>query len=284
MSSSSSNTSSPLTTRKQETAVTSGNEGRSSGEDEVTDITTTVSERSPTTAVEAGNADATIISTDSVDFPIDDPSSGSTESGPDPLDPRDFMTSSYSEISFATENNDDDDFPTETGEIPDEVAPAEVQELASSIVNWTEKKLVSYVAEDLEERLKRTSVSPASESHDETHTLSQQQQESSNISPDLQTLKHLEETVSKLSGNINQVLAHINQSTHSLSGLTVECMKSYERCLTETADVVDQNIKSMYQLMAQVEEINRSMKSIDPIKKELTRVEHLLDVFERAVP
>lgn len=270
-----------MTTRKT-TEGTSGTEGRSSGEDEeITDITTTVSERSPTTAVEAGNRDATTISTDA-EFPADDPSSGSTESGPDPLDPHDFMTSSYSEISFGTENEVSDDALTETG-VVDEAAQVEVKQLASNITNWTEQKLVSYVAEDLEERLRMTSsVSQASESHDETHTLSQQQE--SSIGPDLQTLQHLETTVSKLSENINEVLTGINQSTHSLSGLTVECMKSYERCLTETADVVDQNIKSMYQLMAQVEEVNRSMKSIEPLKKELIQVKHLLDVFERSVP
>ena len=282
MSSSSSNTSSPLTTRKIAEG-TSGTEGRSSGEDEeITDITTTVSERSPTTAVEAGNRDATTISTDSAEFPVDDPNSGSTESGPDPLDPHDFMTSSYSEISFGTENEASDNALTETG-VVDEAAQVEVKQLASNIANWTEQKLVSYVAEDLEERLKMaSSISQASESHDETHTLSQQQQ--SSIGPDIQTLQYLETTVSKLSENINQVLISINQSTHSLSGLTVECMKSYERCLTETADVVDQNIKSMYQLMAQVEEVNRSMKSIEPLKKELIQVKHLLDVFERSVP
>ena len=273
MSSSSSNTSSPLTQRKN---VETGSDERWSGEDEVT---TTVSERSPTTAVEVGNRDAATISTDG-DFPVDDPNSGSTESGPDPLDPHDFMTSSYSEISFATDNEMSDDVLTETGAVAAEVAP-EVQDLAADIVNWTEKKLVSYVADDLEERLKQTSISQASDSRAETHTLSQQHQ--SSVAPDLQTLKHLEETVSKLSENINQVLCHINRSTHSLSGLTVECIKSYERCLTETADVVDQNIKSIYQLMAQVEEINKSMKSIEPIRKELIQVKHLLDVFERNV-
>lgn len=280
MSSSSSNTSSPLTQRKVIEAGSASDE-RWSTEEEITDeVTTTVSERSPTTAVEAGGRDATTISSDG-DFPVDDPNSGSTESGPDPLDPHDFMTSSYSEISFATDNETSDDILTETGVVADEIAP-EVQDLAADIVNWTEQKLVSYVSDDLQDRLRETSVSQASDSRDETHTLSQQQQ-SSIVGPDPQTLKHLEATVSKLSENINQVLTHINRSTHSLSGLTVECIKSYERCLSETADVVDQNIKSMYQLMAQVEEINRSMKSIEPIRKELTHVKHLLDVFERSV-
>ena len=178
-----------------------------------------------------------------------------------------------------SENDTGDDVMTETGD--QGVCDPEVKAISHDIVDWTEKKLVSFVAEDLEERLKQTAVSVSPESHDETHTLSQQQ--SLNPLPDLQTLRHLESVAAKLSENMNQVLGHINESTHSLSGLTVDCIQSYEKCLTETADVVDSNIKSMYQLMAQVEEINRSIKSIEPIRKELNQVKHLLDVFERAV-
>lgn len=251
--------------------------------------TSTVSERSPTTAVEAGNTEANTI-TASQEFPatvVDEPSSESstTQTGPDPLDPQDYATSSYTEISFGS-NHDSDD-----GIDDDLFGPKEeVTALTSAIVDWTEKatsslqnedQLGQSLSENVEKSLKLSS--PASMSISQSSTTIGLESEATEAKLDLALLNQLEESAQALKENINSVLRHISGTTQTLSGLTVECMHSYEKCLEDTADTVDANIKSMYQLMTQVDEINRSMTELTPLKEEVSQIKRLLDVLEKAV-
>lgn len=257
-------------------------------EEEITESTDTITERSPTTCVDLGNRDETTISESMRSNQDDDPSSGSTQTGgPDPIDPHEFATSSYTEISFPSDPEDDIQPDEAFG--PQEGAPG-VTELTSSIVSWTKEaiaaagdeskcqKLVSFVADDLEKQLRLSSTSPPS-----SQTLPAASASSDTVTPDSTTLQQIEVTAQTLNKNIEDVIAHIHKSTQSISGLTVECMKAYETCLNSTADTVDANIKSMYQLMAQVEELNKSMTPLSTVKQEVAQVKHLLDAFEKVV-
>ena len=261
-------------------------------EEELTESTqtdTTITERSPLTAVDTGCRDETTISESMRSDQDEDPDSGSTQTGPDPLDPHDFMTSSYSEISFASDPDDNIE-PEEAFGPSDQVA--EVQQLSSTIVNWTteaiaaasdgqtsEQRIVSYVADDFDQKLRLSSTSPSCE------TLSHPQSgSSSSATPDFTALQQIETAALNLRSSIDQVIENINTSTHRITGLTVGCINSYETCLNSAAEVVDSNIKSMYQLMAQVEELNRSMHSIVDVKKEVAQVKQMLDLFEKLVP
>ena len=46
------------------------------------------------------------------------------------------------------------------------------------------------------------------------------------------------------------------------SALTVGCLESYKDAVCKTCDAVDNNIKSMYQLMAKCEELSTSMNPV----------------------
>lgn len=181
-------------------------------------------------------------------------------------------------------------------------------QLSTTIVNWTEKTkasyetenlnlttntslgekydfnevpdfveyngpFVSYVAKDFEQKLKHSSSSPSTEGH------SSRQSER----VELKILNDLEKQTKLLSKNINSMLRHISESTHNITSLTVECISTYEMCLNKTCDVIDSNIKSMYQLMAKCEELNQSMKPINKMSEELKEVKRLLELFEKAV-
>jgi hypothetical protein len=220
----------------------------------------------------------------------DDPSSGSTQTGPDPIDPQDFATSSYTEISFPSDPEDDIEPEEAFGPREAEAGAPDVKQLTSSIVSWTQQaiaaaeddtqcqKLVSYVAEDFEKQLRISSSSPPS-----SETLPVISGSSGTVTPDFTTLQQIEAIAVKLNSNIEQVIAGIHQSTHSISNLTVQCMDAYETCLTSTAETVDANIKLMYQLMAQVEELNKNMTSVYQVKHEVAQVKQLLNLFEKAV-
>lgn len=259
-------------------------------EDEITESTDTITERSPTTAFELGNRDETTISESMRSNCDDDPSSGSTQTGPDPIDPQDFATSSYTEISFPSDPEDDIEPEEAFGPQEGEPGIPDVKQLTSTIVSWTQEaiaaadddthcqKLVSYVTDDFEKQLRISSSSPPS-----SETVPIISESSGTMTPDFTTLQQIEAIALTLNSNIDQVVAGIDQSTHTISKLTVECMKAYETCLTSTAETVDGNIKSMYQLMAQVEELNKSMASVHHVKREVAQVKQLLDVFEKTV-
>ena len=258
-------------------------------EEEITESTDTITERSPTTAFDLGNRDETTIS-ESMRSNDDDPSSGSTQTGPDPVDPHDFATSSYTEISFPSDPEDDIEPEEAFGPQEREPGMPDVKQLTSSIVSWTKEaiaaadddnqcqKLVSFVADDFEKQLRISSTSPPS-----SETLPIISDSSATMTPDFAALQQIEAIALTLNSNIDQVIAGIDQSTHTISKLTVDCMKAYETCLTATAETVDSNIKSMYQLMAQVEELNKNMSSVHEVRQEVAQVKQLLDVFEKTV-
>lgn len=253
-------------------------------EDEITESTDTITERSPTTCVDLGNRDETTISESMRSNDEDDPSSGSTQTGPDPIDPHEFATSSYTEISFPSDP--EDDIQPEEAFGPEEGVPG-VAELTSTIVSWTQEaiaaadddtniqKPVPHLTEDLEKQLRLSSTSPSSE----TLPIAS----SGTVTPDITTLQQIEATAQTLNKNIDDVIVNIHKSTRTITGLTVECMNAYETCLNATADTVDANIKSMYQLMTQVEELNKSMTSLSKVKQEVNQVKQLLDAFEKVV-
>lgn len=299
-------------------------------EEEDEDVVTTsisTSARSATTAIEAEHTTATATLTTQDDLPPDDPSSGSTETADDcPVDPHDFMTSSYTEISFGSDNGSDNDLMTETDDQFGErdAETPNVMQLSSHIVSWASERtkadydeeygsgtaggderstdasterpptrpstsddvnqIVSFVADDLEHQLKLSSPSRTISSLSKESSVTIGKSESSqppSILVDVQLLNQIEAQAAELNDNVSQMMLHISTSTHTLSKLTVECMNSYENCLTKTCDSVDANIRSMYQLMAQMEELNRSMGSIERIKTEVKQVNHLLDLFEK---
>lgn len=130
--------------------------------------------------------------------------------------------------------------------------------------------MVTFVAEDLESKLKQTSpttpVRPLGRFVLDANLLNDLEFEARNIATSVDTL----------SENLSGVL-------HSMSALTVECLEIYRDVVCKTCDSIDANIKSMYQLMAKCEELSKEMEPIYKLAQQLKDIKHILDLFENAV-
>lgn len=130
--------------------------------------------------------------------------------------------------------------------------------------------MVTFVAEDLEIKLKQTSptmpIRPLGRFVLDANLLNDLEFEARNIATSVDTLTET------LSGVL-----------HSMSALTVECLEIYRDVVCKTCDSIDANIKSMYQLMAKCEEISKEMEPIYKLTQQVKDIKHILDLFENAV-
>ena len=69
---------------------------------------------------------------------------------------------------------------------------------------------------------------------------------------------------------------------HSLKNLDVIMTHTFRDGVCKTCDEVDGNIKSMYQLMAKVEELNKGMGPAYRMGEQLKEIKRLLDIYEAA--
>lgn len=130
--------------------------------------------------------------------------------------------------------------------------------------------MVTFVAEDLENKLKQTSptmpVRPLGRFVLGANLLNDLEFEARNIAA----------SVDSLTETLSGVL-------HSMSALTVECLEIYRDVVCKTCDSIDANIKSMYQLMAKCEELSKEMEPIYKLAQQVKDIKHILDLFENAV-
>lgn len=130
--------------------------------------------------------------------------------------------------------------------------------------------MVTFVAEDLENKLKQTSpttpVRPLERFVLDANLLNDLEYEAKNIAMSVDTLTET------LSGVL-----------HSMSALTVECLEIYRDVVCKTCDSIDANIKSMYQVMAKCEELSKEMEPIYKLAQQVKDIKHILDLFENAV-
>ncbi|KAI1290723.1 hypothetical protein HDE_07851 [Halotydeus destructor] len=144
--------------------------------------------------------------------------------------------------------------------------------------------MVSFVADDLEEKLRLSAPSsPKSNSVASDRPSHVRSSTPSSVQLDMRFLEQLEQQTQQLNDNINGLVADISKSTHTISKLAVDCTHLYQETIDKTCDSVDGNIRSMYYLMSKVEELNKSMKPIDAIVEDVNQVKKVLDMFERVV-
>uniref|UniRef100_G3MKI3 BLOC-1-related complex subunit 6 C-terminal helix domain-containing protein n=1 Tax=Amblyomma maculatum TaxID=34609 RepID=G3MKI3_AMBMU len=149
-----------------------------------------------------------------------------------------------------------------------------------------EGDMVSFVAEDLQEKIKLSSpvtkgAEPFPSSCSSTPSLSSRQLFMSPIDPNI--LSDLEDEARTVAASVETLLESLTTAMHGISSMTVDCMRLYERGISKTCDVADSNIKAMYQLMAKFEELSNSMRPLDGLVMEVKSIKKLLDHFENAV-
>ncbi|XP_050033100.1 uncharacterized protein BORCS6 [Dermacentor andersoni] len=161
-----------------------------------------------------------------------------------------------------------------------------LSELAGTLTY--EGDMVSFVAEDLQEKIKLSSpvskvAEPFPSSCSSTSSLCRQMY-APHIAPiDPSALADLEEEARTVAASVETLLESLTTAMHGISSMTVDCMRLYEKGISKTCDVADSNIKAMYQLMAKFEELSNSMRPLDGLVAEVKSIKKLLDHFENAV-
>jgi len=79
---------------------------------------------------------------------------------------------------------------------------------------------------------------------------------------------------------VDSMVENLSGVLQSASGSTVQTLETYRDGVCKTCDEVDNNIKSMYQLMAKVEELNKSMSPAYKVSEQIKELKQLLDLYE----
>lgn len=93
----------------------------------------------------------------------------------------------------------------------------------------------------------------------------------------------LENDAIHLATSVDNLIENLSAVLHGISSLTVDTMETYKNGVCKTCDEVDGNIKSMYQLMAKVEEVNKSMGPAYKLGDNLKEIKKMLESFEAMV-
>lgn len=153
-----------------------------------------------------------------------------------------------------------------------------------------EGEMVSFVAEDLQEQIKRASPIvkrgdtpsfPGSRSS--TPSLYKQALTPQLAPVDPAVLNDIETKARAIASSIDTILENLTGTLHSMSSLTVDCMETYHGAVCKTCDSIDSNIKAMYQLMAKFEELGNLMRPVYRLSGQIKEIKRLLDLFEHVV-
>jgi len=93
-------------------------------------------------------------------------------------------------------------------------------------------------------------------------------------------LLELERSAKLLASSVDEMTEQLSTVLHDISSVTVETMETYRDGVCKTCDAVDTNIKTMYQVMAKVEELNKSMGPAYRIAEEVKDIKRVLDILE----
>ncbi|GAB6032033.1 hypothetical protein CHUAL_010403 [Chamberlinius hualienensis] len=148
--------------------------------------------------------------------------------------------------------------------------------------------LVSFVAQDLQEQIKR--ASPIIK-RGETPSFPQSRSSTPSLyktvlTPQLQLvdpniLQDIENKARAVASSVDTILENLTGTLHSMSSLTVDCVDVYEEVVNKTCDSIDGNIKGMYQLMAKFEELGNLMRPLYKLSGHIKEIKRMLDLFEQ---
>ncbi|CAG9564531.1 unnamed protein product [Danaus chrysippus] len=208
------------------------------------------------------------------------------------------MTASYSEISFHSDGGQTSqeelkepgpsrpyDFPT--GNRKQEKLPLDSDGLVSY-----EGDMTHYVADDLELRIKLSSPitkkgetpifgsSSASRSSTPSGKLYRQILAPQIGQIDITVLNDLEYEAQKIAQSVDNLIENLSSILHSNSSLTAENMEVYRDAVGKTCDAMDNNIKSMYTILAKGEEVSQAMVPVQAQAARIAEIKRLLHLFE----
>lgn len=206
------------------------------------------------------------------------------------------MTASYSEISFHSDNGQSTDEqtkepgPSRPYDLPSENRKQEKIPLDGQF--HYEGDMTHYVADDLEFKIKISSPiakrgetpifgsSSASRSSTPSGKLYRQILAPQIGQIDITVLNDLEHEAQKIAQSVDNLIENLSSILHSNSSLTAENMEVYRDAVGKTCDAMDNNIKSMYTILAKGEEVSQAMVPVQAQAARIAEIKRLLQIFE----
>ncbi|CAG9788856.1 unnamed protein product [Diatraea saccharalis] len=210
------------------------------------------------------------------------------------------MTASYSEISFHSDQdggtiiNEEQKTagPSRPYDLPSEHRKQEKFPLDMDGHVRYEGDMTHYVADDLEFKIKLSSPvtkrgdtpvfgsSSASRSSTPSGKLYRQILAPQIGQIDITVLNDLEYEAQKIAQSVDNLIENLSSILHSNSSLTAENMEVYKDAVGKTCDAMDNNIKSMYTILAKGEEVSQAMVPVQAQAARITEIKRLLQIFE----
>ncbi|KOB71702.1 Uncharacterized protein OBRU01_13373 [Operophtera brumata] len=208
------------------------------------------------------------------------------------------MTASYSEIAFnesdeaQTGESDTGPGPSRPFDLPSENRKQEKFPLDIDGHVRYEGDMTHYVADDLEFKIKLSSPvtkkgetpvfgsSSASRSSTPSGKLYRQILAPQIGQIDITVLNDLEYEAQKIAQSVDNLIENLSGILHSNSSLTAENMEVYKDAVGKTCDAMDNNIKSMYTILAKGEEVSQAMIPVQAQAARIAEIKRLLQIFE----
>ncbi len=96
-------------------------------------------------------------------------------------------------------------------------------------------------------------------------------------------LNQLEFEANRIAGSVDDLTENLSGILRSISALTLDCLETYLHCICKTCDVIDHNIKLMYQLMAKCEELSRVAEPLQNLSQSVRNIKNVLDLFDNPI-
>ncbi|KAM3965735.1 BLOC-1 related complex subunit 6 [Aphomia sociella] len=208
------------------------------------------------------------------------------------------MTASYSEISFHSDHAQGNEGqpkasgPSRPYDLPSENRKQEKIPLDLDGHVRYEGDMTHYVADDLEFKIKLSSpiarrgetpvFGSASVSRSSTPSGKLYRQI---LAPqigqiDITVLNDLEYEAQRIAQSVDNLIENLSSILHSNSSLTAENMEVYKDAVGKTCDAMDNNIKSMYTILAKGEEVSQAMIPVQAQAARIAEIKRLLQLFE----
>ncbi|XP_071486503.1 uncharacterized protein [Diadema antillarum] len=97
---------------------------------------------------------------------------------------------------------------------------------------------------------------------------------------DPSAIQDLEKQCKLVADNLDLMLGHLSNSLHNMSAITVGHIQTYRDAVEKAGITVDQSVKAMYALMAKVEELNFAMPVVYDLAKQIKSLHAQLDELE----
>lgn len=207
------------------------------------------------------------------------------------------MTASYSEISFNSDHDQGSEEqkgagPSRPYDLPSENRRHDKLPLDIGGHVRYEGDMTHYVADDLEFKIKLSSPiakrgetpvfgsSSVSRSSTPSGKLYRQILAPQIGQIDITVLNDLEYEAQKIAQSVDNLIENLSSILHANSSLTAENMDVYKDAVGKTCDAMDNNIKSMYTILAKGEEVSQAMVSVQAQAARIAEIKRMLQIFE----